>query len=149
MEESFNAPQTSIGRTSPVAQNQPPMHRPVQHSPSHNPNYLSIAIVGIIILMIGSIIWVSGGFLDPGSDASGILTTYSTSTDYKNNRRILTTVGNLVEYIGVFILSIGLLIGALGNNNLSANTRMGMLIAMGLIIGFKIGGFFNYFAYVT
>ena len=107
--------------------------------------YLSLIIVGIIILMVGGIIFISYGFLDPGDDSS-MSSIYSGNKEYRDNRRIIATIGNMVEYIGVLILAIGLTIGSITDNSLHGNTKLGMLIAMGLIVGFKVGGFFNYIA---
>ena len=61
--------------------------------------------------------------------------------EYSDTVRTYATIGNMIEYIGIMVLSIGLIIGAIKDDGLHANVRLGMLIAMGLIIGFKIASF--------
>ena len=129
-------------------------------------SYISLIIIGIIILMVGGIILASMGFLEaperpehPDYSDYGYYSNYSYQEavdnyeeaekkydreykEYTDNKRIMTTVGNQIQYIGVIFLSLGLIIGAIKDESLPENARLGMLIAMGLIVGFKIGGFF-------
>ncbi len=133
--------ENEIGMSQPARQ-----IRPSQHSYPPSRGYLGLIIVGIIVLLVGGIIFASYGFLDPETESDNIYSSSSYSKEYRDNRRIITTVGNIVEYIGVIILAIGLTIGAISDTSLHGNTKLGMLIAMGLIVGFKVGGFFNYMA---
>ena len=133
--------ENEIGMSQPARQ-----IRPSQHSYPPSRGYLGLIIVGIIVLLVGGIIFASFGFLYPETESDNIYSSSSYSKEYRDNRRIITTVGNIVEYIGVIILAIGLTIGAISDTSLHGNTKLGMLIAMGLIVGFKVGGFFNYMA---
>ena len=144
MDEGFGISQTSVGRTTPAPQSRPPQSRPPGYSSPPSRGYLALIIVGIIILLVGGIIWFSFGFLDTGEDdGNSVSSMYGGDKEYRDNRRMITTIGNIVEYIGVILLSVGLTIGAINDKSLPANTRLGMLIAMGLIVGFKIGGYFS------
>jgi hypothetical protein len=100
---------------------------------------LGLIIVGIIILLVGGLIYISAGFIDDPED-------YNEREDYTDGVRTVTTLGNLLEYIGLILLSVGLIVGALKDDDLPANVRLGMLIAMGLIVGFKIMSFYPWFS---
>jgi len=92
--------------------------------------YVVMFIVGIIILMVAGIIYVSWGYMnDPDNEDD--------SESYSDNVRIITTTGNLLQYIGISILCIGLFLGAMKDEDLHQNVRLGMLIAIGLIISFN------------
>ena len=149
MVDEFGISETSVGRTTPAPQNRPSTSGPTRYNPPLSRGYLALIIVGIIILLVGGIIWFSFGFLDTGEDDSSSMTSsmYGGDKEYRDNKRMITTIGNIVEYIGVIILSIGLTIGAINDKSLPANTRLGMLIAMGLTVGFKIGGYFTIASY--
>jgi hypothetical protein len=99
-------------------------------------NYVGLIMVGIIIIMIGGIIYISSGFVDDPDD-------YSDIEDYTDTVRLITTVGNLILFIGIILLSMGLINGALKDDSLHPNIRLGMLIAMGLIIGFRLWSFIS------
>ena len=58
--------------------------------------------------------------------------------DYFDTLRTLDAIGNLIQYIGLIPLSIGLIYGAARDNRLPANIRLGMLIAMAIVVGLKI-----------
>jgi hypothetical protein len=148
MVNEFDSSKQSYGQTTPVQQSRPPQNRPMQYNYPPSRGYVALIIVGIIILLVGGIIFVSIGFLEPKYEESTSMYSSSDSytKEYKDNRRIITTLGNVFEYIGVILLSIGLTIGAIKDDSLPGNTKLGMLIAMGLIVGFKVGGFFNYMA---
>ena len=84
--------------------------------------------------MVGGIIYASWGFMDDPDDDSDD----KEREKYSDSIRILVTLGNFLEYIGIMILSIGLILGAVKGKSIHPNVRLGMLIAMGLVIGFKI-----------
>ena len=107
---------------------------PPGYTRSSGKGYLALIITGIIILMVGGIIYVCWGFLDdPDEDSDS-----DDREKYSDNVRLISTTGNLLQYIGIIILSIGLVLGAVKDETIHQNVRLGMLIAMGLIIGFKI-----------
>jgi purine-cytosine permease-like protein len=115
---------------------QPPPPPPLQHHAMAGypqpRGYLGLIIIGIIIIMVGGIVLASWGFLDD-PDENG-----EKREDYNDNVRTITTSGNLIQYVGLLILSIGLILGAVKDETLPPNIRLGMVIAMGIIIGFKI-----------
>jgi purine-cytosine permease-like protein len=108
----------------------PPQH--AMHGYPQPRGYLGLIIIGIIIVMVGGIVLASWGFLDD-PDENG-----EKREDYNDNVRTITTSGNLIQYVGLLILSIGLILGAVKDDTLPPNIRLGMVIAMGIIIGFKI-----------
>ncbi len=116
---------------------QPPQHSqpPIRGRPQYRSSpFLAIIIIGIIIIMVGGIISACWGFIeDPDDDSDS-----DDREEYSDSIRILTSVGNLTQYIGIMILAIGLILGAVKETTLHPNIRLGMLIAMGLVIGFKI-----------
>ena len=123
------------------------------YNPPASRAYVALIIIGIIILIAGGIIYTCIGFLDTPESPEYNSSNYEEyqelqekyekdMKEYSNNRRIISTIGNIVQYIGAIFLSIGLIIGAVKDESLAQNARLGMLIAMGLIIAFKIGGFF-------
>lgn len=102
--------------------------------------YVILVIVGVLILLIGGIIIASEGFLnDPYSDDYDDLDDYQKEReDYLDTLRTMDAIGNLIQYIGLIPLSIGLIYGAVRDNRIPANIRLGMLITMGIIVGLKI-----------
>lgn len=119
--------------------------------------YLSTIIIGIIILLIGGMIAVGAGFLDdpqqPDSDDYEDWEDYEEALrdyrdeeeEFQDNTRLIQTIGNTVQYIGLILFSVGMLLGALTDRGLAPNIRLGMLVALGIIIGFKIGGSVFYY----
>jgi hypothetical protein len=106
-----------------------PTHPVSTYSPPRT--YISLLLGGIIILLVGGIIFISVGFIDDPED-------YDEREEYNDTVRTFSTVGNLIQYVGLMVLSIGLILGSIKDESLHANVRLGMLIAMGLIVGFKI-----------
>ncbi len=126
-----NVPQQHM--VSPPAVQQPPhMYPPVKKG------YVTLAIMGIIILLIGGMVTVSVGFLEqPDSDDYDDGQSYQDAMDgYSDLRRIIPTLGSVIQYVGVILFAIGMLTGGLTDNELSPNVRLGILIALGIIVGF-------------
>jgi len=99
----------------------PPPPPPVGYGPQVYRGYVVLILLGIVILAIGGIIAVSWGYMgDPDSDTI----------------RVIQTTGVIIKSIGLIVLSLGLLLGAVNDNNLPINVRLGMLVAMGLIIAY-------------
>ena len=98
--------------------------------------YVGLIMVGIIILLVGGLIYISAGFVDDPDD-------FDDRDDYQDTVRLITTVGNLILFIGIILLSMGLINGALKDDSLHPNVRLGLLIAMGLIIGFRLWSFIS------
>jgi hypothetical protein len=131
----------------PPAAYQPP---PAQYGPSKG--YIGMIIIGVFILLIGGIVGVSHGFLnDPMSPDSDDYDNYSdyekAQKNYRNdmeafkdNGRVISTLGNIIQYVGLILLGVGMVLGSLRDTSLSPNIRLGMLLALAIIIGFKIGG---------
>lgn len=100
--------------------------------------YIGYLLGGIIVLLIGGLIFISAGFVDDPED-------YDEREEYEDTVRTISTLGNITQYVGLIVLSIGLILGAIKDESLHANVRLGMLIAMGLIVGFKIMSFYPWF----
>ncbi len=117
----------------------PPQHipPPMQNAPvsqmSPPRTYIAFLLAGVILLLIGGIVVNSTGLIDDPDEWDD-----GDREEYSDTVRTYATIGNMIEYIGIMVLSIGLIIGAIKDDGLHANVRLGMLIAMGLIIGFKI-----------
>jgi len=129
---------------------QPPQNNTPQYSYPQSRTYLMLIIVGIIILMIGGIINISLGFLDAperpdyddyvygSSDYQDAVEQYNKDTEgYQDAKRLIPTIGQMFEYIGLLLLSLGLIIGSIKDDSLPANARLGLLLAFGLIVGLK------------
>ena len=111
----------------------PPMQNaPVSQMPPPR-TYIAFLLAGVILLLIGGIVVNSTGLIDDPDEWDD-----GDREEYSDTVRTYATIGNMIEYIGIMVLSIGLIIGAIKDDGLHANVRLGMLIAMGLIIGFKI-----------
>ena len=127
----------------------PPPSRREYSPPSRS--YIGIILVGVIILMVGGIIIASGGFLDTpfegDYDSDEYEDLYEDEEAYDDTVRLMKAVGNLLEYVGIIILAVGLILGALKDDKLQPEVRQGMLIAMGLIVGFKILSIFLVMGY--
>jgi hypothetical protein len=138
----------------------PPINEPagtlVYQRPPQKP-YLTMILLGLAILIIGGIIAASAGFLnDPQRPDSRDFEDSSKFEDaekdyrddqekYKDNVRYINAVGGVVQYIGLMAFGIGMITGAISDKELSQNTKMGMFIAMAIIIGFKIAGSITYY----
>ena len=114
----------------------PPPPPPPPHFQTEPPirGYIPLIIVGIVILLVGGIIYVSWGFIDDPDESSDS----DAREEYSDNIRTMAAVGDVIQYIGLIILSVGLLMGAITDNNLPINVRLAMILAMSIIIGFKI-----------
>lgn len=87
----------------------------------------------MILIGIGVIIVTSAQLL---VDYDG----YYYDGDYDRNLvKNLTTIGGMIGHIGTMTLVIGLLITGFMAQNIGQNTRMGLLIATGLVVGLWLG----------
>jgi hypothetical protein len=150
---------TSYPRHSPAVP-PPPMDEPagtlVYQKPPKKP-YLTMILAGLAILIIGGIIAASAGFLndplqpdrddfdDDGDYDEAQKEFREDQEKFQDNTRYINAVGNVVQYIGLLAFGIGMITGALSDDKLSQNTKMGMFIAMAIIIGFKIAGSITYY----
>jgi hypothetical protein len=91
----------------------------------------------VLLLLIGGIVFISVGFIDDPDDSNG-WDEEDPWEEYRDTLRTVNTLGHVIQYVGIMVLSVGLIIGAIRDESLHANVRLGMFIAMGLIIGFKI-----------
>jgi hypothetical protein len=139
-----------------VPRGPPPRGPPPTHAGPYRPSksYIGLIIIGIFILLIGGIIVASSGFLnDPyREDYVKDLNIYDDEYDdavkdyekdveaYNDNTRNVNAIGSVIQYVGLILLGLGMVLGALRDTELSPNVRLGMLIALAIIIGFKIGG---------
>ena len=150
---SYGVPQTEHPQRPPPP---PPSQQYITHSsraeePS-NEGYKILIIAGLIILLVGSIISACDGLInDPMSPDSDDYDDYDDYEEaqkqyrkdiegYKDNIRYLRSTGSVIQFVGLIVFSSGIVLGALGTNKLSPNVRLGMLISMGLIVGFRIMG---------
>ncbi|UCH89450.1 MAG: hypothetical protein JSV49_02025 [Thermoplasmata archaeon] len=113
--------------------------------------YVIMILVGIIILLVGGIVYVLPGFLDDPmqpepSDFSSTEDYQEAAEEYREDRedyqdrtRLIQTIGLIIQYVGLMVFAIGMVLGALTDEDLSQYTKLGMLVAMGIIIGLKIG----------
>lgn len=148
--ENYNP--SNVGQINPAQQSRPPQSNiPFQNTyRPRNRSYTIIIITGIILLMIGSIILISFNFVgepdspirseyDSTSDYNKALEKYQKDTkSYANNKRIVQTLGYLLQQISLIVITLGLIIGAIKDDSLPDQARLGMFIAIGLILGFRI-----------
>lgn len=138
----------------PQPMGMPSQSRPSPYNMQPSKGYISLITIGVIIVLIGCIIWASSGFLSPPNQyedkyreesewgsSSPNDKYYKDRADYSNTVRIISTIGNIIQTIGVVMLALGLALGGMKDKDLTANVRLGMIIAMGLIIAFKITTF--------
>jgi hypothetical protein len=100
-------------------------------------SYIALLLAGVLLLLIGGVVSMSVGLVNDPDDSNG-WDSDDPWEDYTDFIRTINTLGQVIQYIGILILSGGLIVGAIRDESLHANVRMGMFIAMGLIIGFKI-----------
>jgi len=132
MNEGIGNSQSAFGQTTNNSPYNQMQSKPPSYSYPSPKVYLVLIIIGLCILMIGGMIYVSQGFLKaPSYDDQ------DEYEEYQDAKRVIPATGHLLEYIGLLILTIGLIIGAIKDESLPANGRLGLLIAFGLIIGFK------------
>ncbi len=137
------------GQQGPPPPPPPPSHpdRPgyghLPHGGGPPPSYMGRVTAGIIILLIGSIIMASTGFInDPYEEDYDDEDRDEYRDDvesYQDGVRTMNALGQIIQIIGLMILALGLATGALTDDRLGPAVRAGMLIAMGIIVGMKMG----------
>ena len=94
--------------------------------------------------MVGGIIVSSVGLMDDPDPKDYDTDEYDDyqedQEEYEDAVSAMNGAGNLVEYIGLLFLSLGVLLGVFKDTSLGNNTKLGLLIALGVMIGFKIMG---------
>lgn len=118
----------------------PPMKRPrgQLYKAFNEKEYIKIFIIGIIIFIIGYLLGAITGYMeapdpedyeDQDNDEK-----YKEDLDWYNKiKRSLNTSGGIFRTVGVLIIIIALLVGAVIDDQLPPLARLGMLIALGLI----------------
>jgi hypothetical protein len=128
----------------PAAPQGPPPAQPMMgrgYGPGKG--YFILILVGLIILMVGGIIVASVGLMDDPDpkdydfDEQDDLA--EDIEEYNDAVRSMNSVGNLIQYIGLLFFGLGVLIAVFKDSSLANNTKLGLLIALGLMIGLKIG----------
>ena len=128
----------------------PPSPPPYYHGPIghfsrafNEKGYVKIFVVGIIFFFVGYMLGAFTGYMeapdpdDYNNDDDG--DKYKEDLDWYNLiRRTLITTGGIFKMVGVIILLISLLVGAVIDDQLPPLARLGMLIAVGLIAAFQI-----------
>ncbi|MEW5761100.1 MAG: hypothetical protein AB1779_10090 [Candidatus Thermoplasmatota archaeon] len=119
----------------------PPTAPYLQPKPAWN-IYLLIGLVGILMIIVGGIVISSSGFLNtPYIDDFSSLSDYSRAKEnYEDTKRTVEATGNVIEYIGILLFSICMLFVGVKDESLPANVRLGIMIALALVIGLKISG---------
>ena len=102
-----------------------PSFYPPNYPPNINPSisqrpYIIAIIIGIILICVGLII------------KTAVIYYLVLSGD---GPRIAFGTGELLKFIGLMIFSIGIIYGALLDRTLNPYIRLGMFIALGLVIG--------------
>jgi hypothetical protein len=75
-------------------------------------------IAGIIILLVGGMITVIPGFIDEPDD-------WDDRDSYEDTVRNIITMGNLTEFVGLMVLSFGLVLGATRDESLHPYVQLG------------------------
>lgn len=143
MEEPAQAPEVPQPSQPPAAQ-PPPAPAPVppqpaqQWGPPKEPApipkmFLGLCVAGIILIACGVMILVSAQFIvdaesDPWDD------TYD-----ENLVKNVGLVGKVIAMVGVMLLVLGLVAPGFMTPDLNPNTRMGLFIAAGIIVGLLFG----------
>ena len=92
--------------------------------------YVKIFIIGLVLILIGYILATSIGYM--------VLADNIDSSTYTKIRTSLTTSGSLIKEIGMVCLVLGLFFGAVIEEKFPHYVRLGMFIALGLIVAFRI-----------
>jgi len=96
--------------------------------------FLAICIIGLLVMTCGLIVQTSATFLVVISDDL-----FSEPEYDKNLVKNVTTVGKIIAQIGAMVLAMGLLSAGFLARDISANARMGLFIAAGLVVGLFFG----------
>lgn len=111
--------------------------------------YFKLFILGIIFFFVGYLLISSLGYTIPPErddyeDSDGNLEDddrkrYEDDVDlYNLIKRSMTTTGIILEKAGLILIVLALFIGAVVDEKLPSYARMGMFIALGLIIGLNL-----------
>jgi len=122
----------------------PPPPEPPARRTAVGPYYFLI-LVGVILLIIGYLIGNIGGYygepvLDDytGDDAQDDFD--EDKADWQSTLRTLTTTANLIAHLGLLLMAMGIIIGAIKDDGLPPMVRLGMLIMLGLLLSIKGAG---------
>jgi hypothetical protein len=94
--------------------------------------YGTLAIIGIVILTAGAVISLSARGVYRFGGGSFPIT-------YTGTSREIIYIGAAVYAVGVAVLSASLISGAIFEKKFDQYSRLGLLIAGGLILGFGLG----------
>lgn len=128
--QTLEAPQPApVAYPPPVAQQWTPQQAP----PPIPGKFLALCVAGIILLGCGVLIIASSQFIvdveasmwDDGYD--------------KNLVKNIGVVGKILSMIGTMLLVLGMMAAGFMARDISPNTRMGLFIAAGLIVGLVFG----------
>jgi hypothetical protein len=105
--------------------------------------YIKIFVIGIIFFFVGYMLSAVTGYMeapdydDYDDDENG--DKYKEDLDWYNMvKRTLITTGGILKTVGIIIIMISLLVGAVIDDQLPPLARLGLLIAVGLIAAFQI-----------
>lgn len=116
-DEAKTAPSTEPERRSPARVSKPPTSR------KESRTFLWIAVVGFIIMMVGyTLIY-------------GLNAVSTMQDDGLENINAYRNIGVMLNFVGVLIVGIGLLIGAVTADQLDDKIRAWLLIAMAILLG--------------
>ena len=113
--------------------------------------YPSLITAGIIVMLFGMIFYAGIGFIDdPQSphrddypsqdDFEKAQEEYREDIEFhKDSTRMVQTIGKVIQYTGLGILSVSMIALAIYDKKLSPNVRFGLLITAGLILGLIVG----------
>jgi hypothetical protein len=105
--------------------------------------YIKIFVIGIIFFFVGYMLSAVTGYMeapdydDYDDDENG--DKYKEDLDWYNMvKRTLVTSGGIFKMVGIIIILMSLLVGAVIDDQLPPLARLGLLIAVGLIAAFQI-----------
>jgi len=113
----------------PVAQQWTPQQAP----PPIPGKFLALCVAGIVLLTCGVLIITSSQF---------IVDLESTPWDGGYDRNLVKNIGvigKILSMIGTMLLVLGMMAAGFMARDISPNTRMGLFIAAGLIVGLVFG----------
>jgi len=140
IDENISGSNTYNGKTVNSPPKKPSYYKPMINSPKSKKYYI-IIIAGFILILIGFCILSSQSFLrSPNRNDFDNTEDYNkASDDFYYLRNVISGISNIIQNSGIIVLAIGLLFCALKNDDLPNAVRLGMIIALCIIVGLKFG----------
>jgi len=97
-------------------------------------------IGGIVLLATGNILVSCIHFLEEPESVPGYYSGGSNDEEraYEQRVNLLNGFGKILAYVGMSVMSVGVILSALLNDKIPKSIRLGLLIVLGVVLGIQM-----------